>query len=83
MYALKLDDLAGFYHELALHDVTQYPLCPSKPSCITSNKTIRTHSDGTRYVHGDFTLSCFGQNGLGCYTRHGLDGLTNVSQTGC
>ena len=41
-------DLPGFYYELALHDVTQFPLCPHKPQCISSNKTIGTHSDGTR-----------------------------------
>ena len=27
--------VGGLYYELALHDKTQYPLCP-KPSCITS-----------------------------------------------
>ena len=60
MYGFKLDDIAGYYYELALHDVTQYPLCPSKPACITSNKTIRTHSDGNQFVHGEFSLSCLG-----------------------
>ena len=40
-------DIPGFYYELALHDVTQYPLCPAAPRCISSNKTLLRHPDGS------------------------------------
>ena len=36
----KERDIPGFYYELALHDVTQFPLCPTQPRCISSNKTL-------------------------------------------
>ena len=60
MRTFQLDQLAGMYLELALHDVTQYPLCPSKPRCISSNKTIARHADGTRFVYDEWNLSCMG-----------------------
>lgn len=53
-------DIPGFYYELALHDVTQFPLCPSQPRCISSNKTLQTHSDGQQYVNDAWNLFCFG-----------------------
>lgn len=53
--------VGGFYYELALHDKTQYPLCP-KPGCITSNKTwVSEVGDGRSQIHDAFTLGCFGK----------------------
>ena len=51
-------DIPGFYYELALHDITQYPLCPSTPKCISSNKTLALHSDGQQYVDDAWNLYC-------------------------
>lgn len=51
-------DIPGFYYELALHDLTQYPLCPSQPKCISSNKSIAEHSDGQKYVDDAWNLYC-------------------------
>lgn len=56
-----LDELPGLYYELALHDVTQYPLCPSKPACISSGKAIQSHSDGVRFVNDTWNLYCLGK----------------------
>ena len=53
-------DVPGFYYELAFHDVTQRPLCPAPPRCITSQKTVQVHSDGVRYVNDTWDLQCFG-----------------------
>jgi hypothetical protein len=53
-------DVPGYYYELAFHDVTQRPLCLSKPRCITSEKAIQSHSDGVRYVNDTWNLQCFG-----------------------
>jgi len=53
--------LDGFYYEIAFHDATQFPLCPSEtPRCITSNKAVETYSDGQRYVNDTWDLQCFG-----------------------
>jgi len=55
----NINDLPGYYYELAFHDVTQYPLCPSRSRCITSSKAIQTHSDGVKYVNDTWNLACF------------------------
>lgn len=54
-------DIPGFYYELALHDVTQYPLCPAAPRCVSSNKTLARHPDGQRFVHDAWNLYCAGK----------------------
>ena len=53
-------DVPGYYYELAFHDLTQRPLCPSAPRCITSEKAVQTHTDGVRYVNDTWDLQCFG-----------------------
>ena len=53
-----IDEIPGFYFELALHDVTQYPLCPFKPRCISSNKTLEVHTDGVHYINDTWNLFC-------------------------
>jgi hypothetical protein len=60
MENFRIEDLPGYYYELAFHDVTQYPLCPSSSRCITSEKAIQTHSDGVKYVNDTWNLQCFG-----------------------
>jgi len=54
-----VNDLPGYYYELAFHDVTQYPLCPSRSRCITSSKAVQAHSDGVKYVNDTWNLACF------------------------
>ncbi|KAL1511724.1 hypothetical protein AB1Y20_005012 [Prymnesium parvum] len=54
-------DVPGLYYELAFHDWTQRPLCPTPPRCITSLKQVRTHADGVRYVNDTWRLQCFGR----------------------
>merc|ERR1712072_352011 len=57
----KESDIPGYYYELAFHDLTQRPLCPDpKPSCISSDKAIQTHTDGVKYVNDTWNLGCFG-----------------------
>ena len=68
-----LNELPGQYYELALHDLTQYPICPTLPRCVTSNKTIRTHPDGVIYVHDAWNLDCVG----GVYPETLLFNVTN------
>lgn len=58
--SLSKKDIPGFYYELALHDLTQYPLCPQQPKCITANKTLEVHPDGVEYVKDVWNLNCFG-----------------------
>jgi len=53
-------DIPGYYYELAFHDITQRPLCPGKPRCITSEKAIQSHSDGVKFVNDTWNLQCFG-----------------------
>jgi hypothetical protein len=60
MENFKIEDLEGFYYELAFHDVTQYPLCPGRSKCITSQKSIQAHADGVRYVNDTWNLQCYG-----------------------
>eukprot|EP00930_Biecheleria_cincta_P074976 TRINITY_DN62176_c0_g1_i1.p1 TRINITY_DN62176_c0_g1~~TRINITY_DN62176_c0_g1_i1.p1 ORF type:complete len:237 (+),score=38.54 TRINITY_DN62176_c0_g1_i1:76-786(+) len=55
----NINDLEGYYYELAFHDVTQYPLCPSRSRCITSQKAIQSHSDAVKYVNDTWNLACF------------------------
>lgn len=54
-------DVPGYYYELAFHDLTQRPLCPSTPRCITSVKAVQTYPDGVQYVNDTWNLQCFGQ----------------------
>ena len=44
------------YYELALHDWTQYPLCP-KPNCIGS---FKQYDSRLKQVNDTFSLSCVG-----------------------
>jgi len=60
MENFRIEELPGFYYELAFHDITQYPLCPGKSKCITSQKSIATHTDGVKYVNDTWNLQCFG-----------------------
>jgi len=60
MENFNIEDLPGYYYELAFHDATQYPLCPGKSRCITSEKAIQTHTDGVKYVNDTWNLQCFG-----------------------
>ena len=46
----------GNYHELAFHDYTQFPICPS-PKCIRSHKVMNYQ---TNQINDTFTLDCFG-----------------------
>ncbi len=52
----SLDKFAGSYYELALHDYTQYPICPS-PKCVRSHKVIDYQH---KMVNDSFSLTCFG-----------------------
>lgn len=59
--SFNVDDIPGFYYELAFHDLTQRPLCPdSKPRCISSSKAVQTHPDGGKFVNDTWNLACFG-----------------------
>eukprot|EP01063_Lacrimia_lanifica_P005118 TRINITY_DN12941_c0_g1_i1.p1 TRINITY_DN12941_c0_g1~~TRINITY_DN12941_c0_g1_i1.p1 ORF type:complete len:221 (+),score=92.66 TRINITY_DN12941_c0_g1_i1:76-738(+) len=51
--------LIGRFYEQALHDYTQYPVCPS-PSCITSTKAWTDVGGGRAQIRDTFGLSCFG-----------------------
>jgi len=59
MRGFNINDLPGYYYELAFHDITQYPLCPSRSRCITSNKAIQSHSDGVKFVNDTWNLACY------------------------
>ena len=43
--SFTMEKLVGTYYELALHDYTQYPTCPSL-SCIRSQKEFTDVGDG-------------------------------------
>lgn len=58
----NIQDLPGFYYEIALHDWTQYPVCPELPRCLSSNKTVHQHTDGRWFVNDTFNLHCFGRD---------------------
>jgi hypothetical protein len=55
-----LEEYKGFYYEMAFHDIFQ-ALC-LKASCVNSNKTIETFSDGQGYVNEEWGLQCFGKD---------------------
>ena len=55
----SLSKFAGTYYELALHDYTQHPACPSP----TSHKVV---DYGEKIVNDTFVLNCLGKN----YTSH-------------
>lgn len=57
---LQLQDLEGFFYELAFHDYTQYPLCLVAPRCVTSFKKVQEREDGTKFVNDTWNLSCVG-----------------------
>lgn len=59
MKNFNINDLPGYYYELAFHDITQYPLCPSRSRCITSSKALQTHSDGVKFINDTWNLACF------------------------
>lgn len=62
MKDFRLDQVVGYYYELAFHDVTQYPLCfDPHPRCITANRTVGKHADGVVFMDDDWNLGCFGQ----------------------
>ena len=42
--SFDLKKLEGSYYEIALHDYTQYPICP-KPRCVRSHNWYWTHSE--------------------------------------
>jgi len=69
-----MDDYQGYYYELAFHDILQ-ATCPSV-QCVNSNKTLRTWSDGVKYVNEDWGLGCMGKS----YPQVLLNNLTD--QTG-
>ena len=52
----NLTKFAGTYYELALHDYTQYPLCPS-PTCMQSNKVVDYK---LKQINDTFYLNCLG-----------------------
>lgn len=57
--SFDLERWAGFYYELAFHDMTQYPMCMA-PSCITADKYLNNDDGGTEVMKEFFTLDCFG-----------------------
>jgi len=54
------NDYLAYYYELAFHDSLQ-AACPAV-SCVNSNKTLRTWSDGVQYVNEDWGLTCLGKS---------------------
>ncbi len=52
----NLTKFEGHYYELALHDYTQYPACPS-PTCITSMKVVDRRLN---QVNDTFYIRCVG-----------------------
>ena len=53
----SLKKFEGTYYEVALHDYTQYPICPS-PKCIRSHKIV---DYSLKQVNDSFDLQCFGE----------------------
>lgn len=68
------EDVTGYFYELAFHDYTQYPLCPSTPRCITAVKDVATHADGTKFVNDTWNLACFDKY----YPQELLFNLTDI-----
>merc|ERR1719238_608118 len=61
MKNFNMEKFPGTYYELAFHDRTQYPTCPSKPACIRSQKSwVADVEDGHSQIKDEFTLGCFG-----------------------
>jgi hypothetical protein len=59
MSSFELSAFEGKYYELAMHDVTQYPMCPFKPPrCITADKAVSKHADGKVFVNDTFKIQC-------------------------
>ena len=52
----NLTKFEGTYYELALHDYTQYPVCPS-PKCVQSNKVVDYK---LRQINDTFYINCMG-----------------------
>ena len=48
----------GDYFEVAFHDYTQFPICPS-PKCIHSHKVMNYK---TNQLNDTFILNCFGSD---------------------
>ena len=61
----------GDYYEVAFHDYTQFPICPS-PKCMRSHKVVNYK---TNQVNDTFILNCFGSD----YHFTFLFNLTNTS----
>lgn len=55
----NLTKFTGLYYELAFHDFTQFPTCPSN-SCTTSHKKLTNLPNGKKQIADTFTLGCFG-----------------------
>ena len=66
---------AGLYYELALHDLTQYPACPTGPFCIRSNKTIDV---ARNELNDTWSLGCV-RGGPNPYPVPLRFNLTNIS----
>lgn len=62
MASFRIEDLPGFYYEIAAHDWTQYPVCPTPPRCLSSNKSLHHYADGQVYVNDTFNYHCFGRD---------------------
>lgn len=55
----NMSKLIGEFYEQALHDYTQYPVCPS-PTCIRSVKKWTPVAGGHFQIQDTFALECFG-----------------------
>merc|ERR1711924_534243 len=53
-------DYQGYHYELAFHDILQ-AACP-KVSCVNSNKSLHTFSDGQKYISEAWGLTCLGKS---------------------
>jgi len=62
----NMSKMVGTFYELALHDYTQYPTCPSL-DCIRSQKVFTNVGDGKFQLKDTFTLTCFGQEYVNSY----------------
>ena len=62
MKDFDINKFPGTYYELAFHDRTQYPTCPTKPACIRSKKSwVPDVGDGKFQIKDEFTLGCAGK----------------------
>lgn len=62
----NMSKMVGTFYELALHDYTQYPTCPSL-DCIRSQKKFTNVGDGKFQLKDTFTLTCFGHEYINSY----------------